>query len=161
MISEMTEKCSNQHVEIHWNWEDTLMACPICSLRQEAITDEEHNRELDAKEEDISSLEYDLEERDKDIESLEDTIKEHKDTINALNVRIRQSVLGEIDRLGEKINTLKKVNEENIKIKERIIEQKNDIIDARERDLNMLERRVVPSHIPHEQYERYLREKNA
>ncbi len=152
----MTEKCSNQHVEIHWNWEDTLMACPICTIRQEAVS----NEELDAKEEDIRSLEWDLEERDKDIEHLENTIKEHKDTIDALNIRIRQSVLGEIDRLGEKIETLKKVNEETVKIKERIIEQKNDIIDARERDLNMLERRVVPSHIPHEQYDKYLQEKN-
>ncbi len=154
------EKCSNNHTPIHWDWEDAMtLKCPLCTERREIVTEEVDDYELenlravaDELGNNVNSLEHIIDEKDENIAEKDEEINELKATISDLKVRISESVLGEMDRLKEK---MEKLREE----KNTIIIEKNHKLRNQENDLKVLENKVIPPHIPFEQYQKYLDER--
>lgn len=150
----MIQKCSNQHVEISWDWASSLVLnCPICAMRRE-----EEGKVYDEVEEIVEEKEEEIRKLEEIVEENEKTIGEKEETIRGLEHRIESSVLGQIDRLRKEVVQNEEMIREKEKEKEEIIMGNEEVIRKKEREFSALTNRVIPAHIPYEQYEKFLAE---
>ncbi len=72
---EILEKCSDQHIEISWDWSDNLvLKCPLCTMRQEQVSEGDitnSERDIINKEEEIEELEGKVEDLEERVETFE------------------------------------------------------------------------------------------
>ncbi len=133
------------------------LKCPICS---EVETEEEVDEsaletlrdDVDEAQSTINSLEYVIDEKDETISERDGEINDLKVTVKELTTRISESILGEVDRLKERLVQIR--DEKNT-----IIIEKNYTIERKEDEVRALEGKVIPPHIPFEQYQKYLDER--